>query len=188
MHRTQTCHTPSKQEQQWTQKETVWWTNEGYITQFCPWFYIKLIQWKKKGKEGALPSSLLILLLLRESSSSRVQCSRPSIRVNSLLSNEAQRRFTSRSRLLSRVNRRPSRFSAVIWPRRAKGKVYQLTIWLYQEIMSSLAMFPSTYFYANFGIYHIKKRWMERPRCVTFYNISSLCFTEQTQKWQGWVN
>lgn len=25
-----------------------------------------------------------------------------------------------------------------------------------------------------------KKCWMERPRYVTFYNISSLCFTEQT--------
>lgn len=105
----------------------------------------------EKGKEGALPSSLLILLLFRESSSSRVQCSRPSIPVNSLLSNEAQRRFTSRSRLLSRVNRRPSRFSAVIWPSRAKGTVYQLKIWLYQEILSSLAMFPC--YLANFGIY-----------------------------------
>ncbi len=157
-----------------------------------PGFILNWYSGKKseKGKEGALPSSLLILLLLRESSSSNVQCSRPSIRVNSLLSNEAQRRFTSRSRLLNRVNRRPSRFSAVIWPSRAKGKVYQLKVWLYQEILSSLAMFPCYLFICKFGdIYHIKKkRWMERSRCVTFYNTSSLCFPEQTQKWQGWVN
>ncbi len=29
-----------------------------------------------------------------------------------------------------------------------------------------LAMFPSTYFYVNFGISYNNKRWMETPRCA----------------------
>ncbi len=44
-------------------------------------------------------------------------------------------------------------------------------------VIHTLAMFPSTYFYAHFGLLHRKKRWIQTPRCayILKMRIKILC-------------